>query len=266
MHVLYISAPPPAPLQLDIEFISYDTIQHENFEFNINGSDVIVFLHVQKTGGTTFEKHLVNDIDLESPCLCRRKPKKHRKKHNHQRNNINNKSQRRSLMAMTADLENNQRKKRKLKCDCFRPNGKMSNWLFSRYNIGWKCGLHPDWTELTECVDDKLNSIDNTIMRRRYFYITMLRDPVRRYLSGTMIYNHMCEFLNLHYFPDFRAAVLTRFGSIIILPSYLKNISHLHFFFQNSNTHKGVPLGKVQSICATDNLLVVLKSHRATTI
>ena len=219
MYVLYISAPPPAPLQLDIEFISYDTIQHENFEFNINGSDVIVFLHVQKTGGTTFEKHLVNDIDLESPCLCRRKPKKHRKKHNHnhQRNNINNnKSQRRSLMAMTADLENNQRKKRKLKCDCFRPNGKMSNWLFSRYNIGWKCGLHPDWTELTECVDDKLNSIDNTIMRRRYFYITMLRDPVRRYLSGTMIYNHMCEFLNLHYFPDFRATVLTRFGSIIL--------------------------------------------------
>lgn len=181
----YTIAPPPAPLQLDIEFISYDTIQHENFEFNINGSDVIVFLHVQKTGGTTFEKHLVNDIDLESPCLCRRKPKKHRKKHNHnhQRNNNNNKSQRRSLMAMTADLENNQRKKRKLKCDCFRPNGKMSNWLFSRYNIGWKCGLHPDWTELTECVDDKLNSIDNTIMRRRYFYITMLRDPVRRYLS-----------------------------------------------------------------------------------
>ena len=167
---------------------------------------------------------------------------------------------------MTADLENNQRKKRKLKCDCFRPNGKMSNWLFSRYNIGWKCGLHPDWTELTECVDDKLNSIDNTIMRRRYFYITMLRDPVRRYLSGIMIYTQMCKFLNLHYFPDFRATVLTRFGSIIILPSYLKNISHLHFFFQNSNTHKGVPLGKVRPICATDNLLVVLKSHLAMTI
>ena len=150
-------------------------------------------MHVQKTGGTTFEKHLVNDIDLESPCLCRRKPKKHRKKHNHQRKIKNGQHiERRSLMAMTES--ENQRIKRKMKCECFRPNGKMSNWLFSRYNIGWKCGLHPDWTELTECVDDKLNSIDNTIMRRRYFYITMLRDPVRRYLSGMIsTHNRGCE-------------------------------------------------------------------------
>ena len=199
----YFSAPPPAPLQLDIEFISYDTIQHENFEFNINGSDVIVFLHVQKTGGTTFEKHLVNDIDLESPCLCRRKPKKHRKKLHNNHNHRSQRLERRSLMAMNQFHGNsveNQRIKRKIKCDCFRPNGKMSNWLFSRYNIGWKCGLHPDWTELTECVDDKLNSIDNTIMRRRYFYITMLRDPVRRYLSGMISF----FFTHIKLYMDFR--------------------------------------------------------------
>ena len=30
----------------------------ENFEFDIKGSDVIVFLHIQKTGGTAFGKHL----------------------------------------------------------------------------------------------------------------------------------------------------------------------------------------------------------------
>ena len=47
---------------------------------------------------------------------------------------------------------------------------------------GWKCGLHPDWTELTECVDDYLN-YNESPLRRRYFYITILRDPVLRYLS-----------------------------------------------------------------------------------
>lgn len=25
-------------------------------------------------------------------------------------------------------------------------------WLFSRYSTGWKCGLHADYTELTECL------------------------------------------------------------------------------------------------------------------
>ena len=36
------------------------------------------------------------------------------------------------------------------------------NWLFSRYSTGWKCGLHPDWTELTGCVDTYLK-VGNTI-------------------------------------------------------------------------------------------------------
>ena len=31
-------------------FVSYESILMDNFSFNINGSDVIVFLHIQKTG------------------------------------------------------------------------------------------------------------------------------------------------------------------------------------------------------------------------
>merc|ERR1719431_1244476 len=131
--------------------ISYKDIMEDNFRFNLSSSsDVMVFLHIQKTGGTTFGKHLVQDIDLENPCLCHRR-----------RNRLN---------------------RRKLHCDCFRPGTKDRNWLFSRYSTGWKCGLHPDWTELTECVDKYLNSIE-FLAKRRYFYITFLRDPVRRYLS-----------------------------------------------------------------------------------
>jgi hypothetical protein len=32
------------------QYVSYDSILRDNFSFNINGSDVMVFLHIQKTG------------------------------------------------------------------------------------------------------------------------------------------------------------------------------------------------------------------------
>eukprot|EP00074_Homo_sapiens_P073737 XP_011529710.1 heparan-sulfate 6-O-sulfotransferase 2 isoform X5 [Homo sapiens] len=81
-------------------------------DFDIKGDDLIVFLHIQKTGGTTFGRHLVRNIQLEQPCECRVGQKK---------------------------------------CTCHRP-GKRETWLFSRFSTGWSCGLHADWTELTSCV------------------------------------------------------------------------------------------------------------------
>lgn len=87
-------------------------------DFNIKGDDVIVFLHIQKTGGTTFGRHLVRNIQLERPCECHAGQKK---------------------------------------CTCLRP-GKKETWLFSRFSTGWSCGLHADWTELTSCVPSRMDS------------------------------------------------------------------------------------------------------------
>ncbi|XP_015459983.3 heparan-sulfate 6-O-sulfotransferase 3-B [Astyanax mexicanus] len=115
-------------------------------DFNISGSDVIVFLHIQKTGGTTFGRHLVRNIHLERPCDCKAGQKK---------------------------------------CTCHRP-GKAESWLFSRFSTGWSCGLHADWTELTNCVPAVMNKKqrkDAPLKRRNFYYITLLRDPVSRYLS-----------------------------------------------------------------------------------
>lgn len=122
---------------------SYDDVLNENFLFDMNGHDVMVFLHIQKTGGTSFGKHLVQDLDLQRPCTCQRKKKR---------------------------------------CYCFRPN-RNENWLFSRYSTGWKCGLHADWTELTSCVDTEFDKNEGDSVKRRYFYITLLREPISRYLS-----------------------------------------------------------------------------------
>ena len=135
--------------------VSFEEIMESNFTFNLSSkTDVMVFLHIQKTGGTTFGKHLVSDIDLARPCEC------------------HGRSERR-------------KSGRKFHCSCLRPGtkGEASQWLFSRYSTGWKCGLHPDWTELTGCVDQYMADTEGSRADRRYFYITFLRDPVRRYIS-----------------------------------------------------------------------------------
>lgn len=55
--------------------------------------------------------------------------------------------------------------------------------------MGWKCGLHADWTELTNCVDSAMDESEGVaaegfpMRRRRYFYITLLRDPISRFIS-----------------------------------------------------------------------------------
>ncbi|CAL1268524.1 unnamed protein product [Larinioides sclopetarius] len=117
-------------------------------DFNIIGSDVIVFLHIQNTGGSVFARHMVEDLELERPCRCR--------------------------------------KNRRI-CRCYRPGNYGSTWFFSRYTTGWKCGVHPDWSELSTCVDRIMDEDEGKPVKRsfffRYFFITVLRDPVKRFLS-----------------------------------------------------------------------------------
>uniref|UniRef100_A0A1B0G735 Heparan-sulfate 6-O-sulfotransferase n=1 Tax=Glossina morsitans morsitans TaxID=37546 RepID=A0A1B0G735_GLOMM len=123
--------------------LSYEDVLNDDFQFDMDGHDVMVFLHIQKTGGTSFGRHLVRDLDLKRPCECQRQRKR---------------------------------------CYCFRPH-RNENWLFSRYSTGWKCGLHADWTELTNCVDLELEKNEGESAKRRYFYITLLREPIARYMS-----------------------------------------------------------------------------------
>lgn len=95
-------------------------IEDPNNRFNIADNDVIVFLHIQKTAGTSFEKFLVRNLDLVQPCTCQTNRKR---------------------------------------CKCHRPGSRSEYWLFSRYSTGWMCGLHADYTELavSGCVDNALD-------------------------------------------------------------------------------------------------------------
>lgn len=49
--------------------LSYEDVLNEDFQFNMDAHDVMVFLHIQKTGGTSFGKHLVRDLDLKVMSL-----------------------------------------------------------------------------------------------------------------------------------------------------------------------------------------------------
>ncbi|XP_054479959.1 heparan-sulfate 6-O-sulfotransferase 3-B-like [Anoplopoma fimbria] len=134
----------PSKITSKFNFTERDLDRH--VDFNIRGDDVMVFLHIQKTGGTTFGRHLVKNIQLEQPCDCMPGQRK---------------------------------------CTCHRP-GRAESWLFSRFSTGWSCGLHADWTELTSCVPVVMNKRDKKSVqrsKRNFYYITMLRDPVSRYLS-----------------------------------------------------------------------------------
>ncbi|WAR28551.1 H6S1A-like protein [Mya arenaria] len=112
-------------------------------DFNIN-EDVIVYLHIQKVGGTVFNGHLINDLDKGFDCHC------------------------------TKHVVMNP-------CHCKNKAGNI--WLFSWFTVGWPCGLHADWTMMHECVDKEMNKLEGIKRHRRYFYIALLRDPISRYLS-----------------------------------------------------------------------------------
>ncbi|GFR98847.1 heparan-sulfate 6-O-sulfotransferase 1 [Elysia marginata] len=122
-------------------FSSVDLYRDRNLD--LEGNDVIVYLHIQKTGGATFGRHLVHNLDVDPPCSCVPGVKK---------------------------------------CLCLTKNKRV--WLVSRHSVGWICGLHADWTELTGCVDPWFKKVDDRGRKhRRYHYITMLRDPVKRFFS-----------------------------------------------------------------------------------
>lgn len=100
--------------------VGFDSIVQSKYKFNITGRDLLVLLHIQKTGGTTFERHLVHDLLAPSPCDC------------------------------------NENRKR---CSCSRTLNHSdaktiadSTWLISRFSTGWACGLHADWTQLNDCL------------------------------------------------------------------------------------------------------------------
>lgn len=112
--------------------------------FNISGQDVIVFVHIQKTAGTTFEKFLVRYLE-EKPCQC-----------------VNHKK----------------------RCSCKRPASNetwlfsrySTGWICGLHADFTELYVN-------NCVENSLDKQSGTHKKRNYFYTTFLREPISRFIS-----------------------------------------------------------------------------------
>ncbi|KAJ8315149.1 hypothetical protein KUTeg_007299 [Tegillarca granosa] len=127
-----------------IDFNPDEDVLTEKNDFNPD-EDVLVILHIQKTGGSVFNSHLVNDLSSKIPCNCSLKLNKY------------------------------------YRCKCFTGNGNLP--VFSPYSADWICGVHPYWTDLQECLEKAMDILEQKHRQRKFHYITMVRNPISRYLS-----------------------------------------------------------------------------------
>jgi hypothetical protein len=119
------------------------------YEFDIN-NDLMIFLHIQKSGGSMFESNIVNYLQIYEPTLNEWK-------------NMCGKDVRGGRKDYTCPV--------RLKSE----NG-FQHWFLDRKTAGWICGVHPDYTRLRNCARRLCKT-------KNHLFITNIRDPIKRYLS-----------------------------------------------------------------------------------
>ena len=151
-----------------------------NLDYEAN-TDILTFIHIQKTGGSDFLSHIVTA--------------------RHKRSDL------RLCYPPSDYLRKRVRKKREFLVCSLRPPRRSKKttlalpemWLVSEKTFGWICGLHPYLSEMKTCLPAFLN--DNFgYKQRRFNFFTILRHPVVRFLSeymhvrrgATWAYGHQC--------------------------------------------------------------------------
>ena len=125
-----------------------------------SGNDIMVFIHVQKTGGSSFLAHLTTAQTHEGHPLCA-------PPNPMLRNSLNRKKD----FAVCP-----------LKKSEFESSELPEMWLASERTYGWICGVHPFIFEMQSCLNAYI--IDKYgIKTRNFHFITLLRHPVLRYIS-----------------------------------------------------------------------------------
>ena len=121
--------------------------------------DLMIFLHIEKTGGSEFESNLVKYLQFYD------------KKKAIWRNSCKYFPDRYHKYICTRDGKLHGR------------NKFLNNWLYCRLTFGWTCGVHADFTKFLNCLKN-YHEINNKKLRKgNLHYITILRDPVLRYVS-----------------------------------------------------------------------------------
>lgn len=137
------------------------TLTFQELNFDPHGNDTLVFIHIQKSGGSDFLRHLVS-LKKGEVSLCGASES--------------------SPVTKTTKLK---RVHARVLCprDWNFPNGEP--WLIAEKTLGWFCGLHASYTEFQFCLPHHLESKfpQRARIKRRLHFATMLRHPVLRYIS-----------------------------------------------------------------------------------
>jgi hypothetical protein len=126
----------------------------------------IVFFHIQKTRGTYFDQAILENLQYYSAS------QKIWKKACH------------DVMVRVPSKTSRSRLTKKFECK--RWTGKNESWYFSEHinGWGWKCGLHPDLTDLRSCMEkEEFPPFSNGTPSKDFRYISILRNPMTRFLS-----------------------------------------------------------------------------------
>ena len=138
-----------------------DPLTRQTLNFDPYGADTLVFIHIQKTGGSDFLRHLIT-ATKNGKYLCSLSDDTQRGIHD---NSLGPKG----IFG------------RGIMCPRDRANPGGEQWLVSEKNLGWICQLHTSYSEFKVCIpklkDPRINS------NSHFFYSTILRHPVLRYMS-----------------------------------------------------------------------------------
>lgn len=135
-------------------YIAYD----QPFDLDRN---VLVFLHIQKTGGSDFDRAIVKHLQFKKGDIYL---------------NACEKNTTSSEPVIVSTRKTRFKPPKFKKFQCIR-NNSNENWYFSRQTFGWVCGLHPDIGDLRSCVRNFYSNKNPD----RFVFFTILREPLRRY-------------------------------------------------------------------------------------
>lgn len=139
-------------------------------KFDPHGNDTLVFVHIQKTGGSQFSRHLVT-LKKHGLPLCT--------------DSVRDAPTRKDYSECPRSWDSQER---------------TDPWLVCGKTVGWACGLHAFYTEFKSCLKpgSAKAAVHGMDPQRDFHYITLLRHPVLRYISEYLHVQRGARWSNRH--------------------------------------------------------------------
>jgi hypothetical protein len=138
----------------------------------------LVFYHIQKTSGTSFDRHMMNHLEI----------------------NVNGSWKKACATRIFENREGSGADEKIVTSAEFECKMQSSNesWILSWYEKHWEwtCGLHLTLSDLQSCIRDRV-SHDGSL--EKFHFFTFIREPLSRFISEWFVANCSFDFYKLSY-------------------------------------------------------------------